>query len=245
MQLDGIEILDGLPLIYIKELSALACADLHLGYEGVMSENGVFLPKINLKKIKEMLGKAIDEKKPKRLIVDGDIKNEFSKVHVEEFNELYELVNFLREKGLKEIILIKGNHDNFVDRLKNSLDIKVYKQEILIGDYLFFHGEQMPKSKKGRWLIMGHIHPAITLYDKLGSKEKMKCFLIGQFGDKQVLVLPAMNYFAEGMSVNLEDPAEASPIFKELKVDSMRALCLGEGETLDFGEVGKLREIVL
>jgi len=52
MDLGDIEIIDGTPIVYIKDLSAIVCSDLHLGYEGVMAENGIFLPKINLKKDK-------------------------------------------------------------------------------------------------------------------------------------------------------------------------------------------------
>jgi len=241
--IDKLEIIEGTPLIYISELSAIACADLHLGYEGVMSKNGIFLPKVNLKKIEEVLGKAISKKRPKRIIVDGDIKNEFSEVHVEEFNELYEFVNFLRDSGIEEIILIKGNHDNFVDRLKSSLDIKIYAQEALIGNYLFFHGEELPREKKGKWLIMGHVHPAITLYNDVGAKEKLKCFLFGTYGMRKILVLPAMNYFAEGVSVNLEGLSEISPIFREIDENSLNVLCIAEDETLNFGKIGELRKI--
>ncbi|MFP3278130.1 MAG: metallophosphoesterase [Candidatus Micrarchaeota archaeon] len=243
MDLGEIEIIDGTPIVYIKDLSAIVCSDLHLGYEGVMAENGIFLPKINLKKIKEMIANAVNERKPARIIVDGDIKNEFSKVHVEEFNELYEFVNFLRGLGIKEIILIKGNHDNFVDRLKGSLDVKIYKQEALMGDYLFFHGEQLPRTEGGKWLIMGHLHPAITLYTEVGAKEKLKCYLIGDYGQRKILILPAMNYFAEGVSVNLENVSELAPIFTKLDIDSMRALCIAEGETLDFGRIADLKKI--
>ncbi len=243
MLIDKLEIIDGTPLLYISELSAIVCADLHLGYEGVMSKNGIFLPKVNLRKIKEILGKAISEKRPKCVIVDGDIKNEFSDVHLEEFNELYEFVNFLRESKIEEIILIKGNHDNFVDRLRDSLDIKIYKQEILLGDYLFFHGEELPHEKRGKWLIMGHIHPAITLYNKIGAKEKLKCFLVGRYGKRKIIVLPAMNYFAEGVSVNLENLSGMSPVFNKMDEDSLRAFCIAENETLDFGRIRDLKRI--
>ncbi|MGB9732675.1 MAG: metallophosphoesterase [Candidatus Micrarchaeia archaeon] len=243
MILDGVEIIDGTPLIYIKELSALACADLHLGYEGVMAENGIFLPKANLKKIKEVLHSAILEKSPNMVIIDGDIKNEFSKVHVEEFNELYDFVNFLKESKVNEIVLIKGNHDNFVDRLKGSLGIKIYKQEAQFGKYLFFHGEQLPSHTDAEWAIMGHVHPAISLYTSIGIKEKLRCFLYGTFEGKKFIILPAMNYFAEGVSVNLEDVSELSPVFSKINVDSMRALCIGDGETLDFGSIGELKRL--
>ena len=244
-----IEILDGLPVLYIKSLSAIVCTDLHLGYEGVVAERGTFLPKANLRQIKATISKAVKLRKPDRIIVDGDIKNEFSQVHVEEFNETRDLVNFLREEmKLGKITLIKGNHDNFIDRLREPFRMELYTQEALIEDYLFFHGEDLPKAKAGRMLIMGHVHPSIAIYNKLGVKEKLKCFLRGRLRDgREILVLPAMNYFAEGFSVNMERGiGDLAPIFKNmLEIDSMEALCIGEGETLDFGTIGELRNIEL
>ena len=205
------------------------------------------MPKINFRKIKETLGEALDKSGAKNVIVVGDIKNEFSDVHVEEFNEFREFVVFLREeKRVEGITLIKGNHDNFIDRFEVPLGFVVHGQEALIGKYLFFHGEELPLSKGGETLIMGHLHPSIAVYNKLGVKEKIRCFLCGRLADnRQVIVLPAMNYFAEGVDVNIGDAGDVAPIFKRmLDIDEMRALCVSEGETLDFGKVRELKGIL-
>jgi hypothetical protein len=245
---EGLEIVDGLPVLYVKSLSAIVCSDLHLGYEGVMADKGHFLPKANLSNIKKIIAEAVKLTGASRIIVDGDIKNEFSKVHIEEFNEFNEFVNYIRKSlKIREIILIKGNHDNFIDKYKKALDVKVYSQEALIGDFLFFHGEELPKSSRGRTVVMGHIHPAITLYNSLGVKEKLRCFLYGRMKDgRSAIVIPAMNYFSEGVGVNIEDPAAMAPVFnKMLDVDSMEAYCIGEGEILDFGRVEDLKNFDL
>lgn len=242
----GIEIIDGLPVLYASGLNAIICTDLHLGYEGVMADKGTFLPKANLRNIKKTIKAAVEKTKADRIIVDGDIKNEFSKVHIEEFNEFHEFVTFLRnELKIKAITLIKGNHDNFIDQYKKPLGIEVFEQEALIGGFLFFHGEELPRSKDGTMLIMGHVHPAITLLNGLGIREKLKCFLVGEMRDRRkVIVVPAMNYFAEGVGVNTEDVSKMAPVFnKMLDVDKMEAYCVGEGETLDFGSIRELRDV--
>ena len=177
--------------------------------------------------------------------MDGDIKNEFSKVHVEEANEFRELSRYLRsELRMDEVILVKGNHDNFIDRLGTTPGFRIYSQEAMISGMLFFHGEDLPKNKGGSLLVMGHIHPAIVVYNALGIREKLKCFLYGRLRDgREAIVLPAMNYFAEGVGVNSEDIRGMAPIFRDmLDISSMRALCIGEGETLDFGQIGKLKD---
>lgn len=242
-----VEILDGLPVLHIKSLSALACSDLHLGYEGVSAGRGAFVPKINLRKIRETLDVALDRSRAKNVIIVGDIKNEFSEVHVEEFNEFREFMKFLKEeKGVSGVTLIKGNHDNFIDRFKVPFGFEMHRQEALIGKYLFFHGEELPASKGGETLIMGHLHPSVAVFNKLGVKEKIRCFLYGKLRDgRRLVVLPAMNYFAAGVEVNMGDAGDVAPIFKGmLDIDGMRALCVGEDETLDFGKVLELRGIL-
>ncbi len=248
MKLDkDVEILDGLPLLYIRSLSAMVCSDLHLGYEGVMANRGVFLPKANLKRIKEIIKKGVGICHPKILIVNGDIKNEFSEVHVEEFNEFREFANFLKaDAKIERLILIKGNHDNFIDRLKEPLGFEMHSQEVLMGKYLFFHGEELPRHGDDAFLVMGHVHPSISIYNKTGPKEKLQCFLYGtDRKGRKIIVIPAMNFFADGFSVNTErNIGKLAPIFaKDLDIDGMEAFCIGEGEILDFGDIGSLHNI--
>ena len=239
---DDVELLDGLPIIYIKSLNSLVVADLHLGYEGVMAKKGALLPKVNLRKITGMLADALGRTKAAEIIVNGDIKNEFSTVDEEEFNELFDFINFAKEKGVA-LNLIKGNHDNFVERYKAQFKLKVAHQEERISKYLFFHGEDLPKDTKGAgMLIMGHEHPSIGVYNSVGTKEKVRCFLYGHYKKIPLLVLPAMNYYAGGTDINLQPKSSLlSPIFKHVDVDEMRAIAVGFGSTLDFGTIGKLR----
>ncbi|MEM3781683.1 MAG: metallophosphoesterase [Candidatus Micrarchaeaceae archaeon] len=240
---EDIEILDGQAILHIKSLDALVCSDLHLGYEGVMAERGIFLPKANLSRIKHDIEKAVQKTNASKVIVAGDIKNEFSKVHLEEFNEFDEFVNFTKQIGISRLVLIKGNHDNFVDKYKEPFNIEIYRQETLFGKYLIFHGEKLPKASDCDFMIMGHAHPAIAVFNKIGVKEKIKCFLYGRLNNgKHIIVLPAMNFYAENVEMNIEDVSELSPVFGKLvNVNDLRAFCIGDGETLDFGKIGNLR----
>ncbi len=243
---DDVELLDGLPVAFIKSLDAIVVADLHLGYEGVMAKQGLFLPKVNLKKIFTIIKNAINKTQAKTIIVNGDIKNEFSKVDEEEFNELFDFINFVKQLDVS-LILIKGNHDNFVDRYKDPFKLKIYQQEAKLGDYLFFHGEELPNdlSSGVKMLIMGHEHPAIGIFNKAGKREKLRCFLFGTFENKSILVLPAMNYFASGTDINMTNKSDLlSPVFKRMNVDEMRAIATGYGSTMDFGTIYMLREAV-
>jgi putative SbcD/Mre11-related phosphoesterase len=242
---EDIELIEGMPIAYIKSINAIVVSDLHLGYEGVMSKRGALIPKVNFRKIKDMIKSAAEATKAGSIIVDGDIKNEFSNVDVEEFNELYDFINFAKEIKIRPI-LIKGNHDNFVERYSIPFKLAVHRQQATIGKYLFFHGEELPKieSKGTTTLIMGHEHPAIGIYYENGRKEKIKCFLYGKYKGRRLLVLPAMSYFAGGTEINLESRKSLlSPIFKKIDIDEMHAIVVGYGSTMDFGKISELRKM--
>ncbi|MGC8648630.1 MAG: metallophosphoesterase [Candidatus Micrarchaeia archaeon] len=238
-----IELIDGLPIAYIKSLDAFAIADMHLGYEGVMAKtSGTAIPKVNLKYIKDAILEALKKHKAKQLIIDGDIKNEFSKVDEEEFNELYDFINFAKTSGLS-LTLIKGNHDNFVDKYKEPFKLTIYTQEAKLGNYLFFHGEELPKNiEKTKMLIMGHEHPGIGIKTMAGSIERVKCFLFGKYFNIPILVLPAISYFASSSDINMKPKNELlAPVFKNINVDSMHAIAVGYGATIDFGKIKDLK----
>jgi putative SbcD/Mre11-related phosphoesterase len=248
MMLDeDIELIDGLPVVFIKSLNAIVVADMHLGYEGVMAKKGLLIPKVNFKKMTETITAAIEKTHAKKLIVDGDIKNEFSKVDEEEFNELYDFIMFVRNAGI-EPILIKGNHDNFVERYREPFKLSVYRQQAVIGRYLFFHGEELPlidKSTKGvRAMLMGHEHPAIGVIDAIGKHERLRCFLYGKYKRIPLIVIPALNFFAGGTEVNMVPKSELlAPMFEKIDIDKMHAIAIGYGSTIDFGTVKELRKL--
>ncbi|MGB9681180.1 MAG: metallophosphoesterase [Minisyncoccia bacterium] len=234
---EGFEIFN--EVLFIKRLNSIVIADTHFGYEGVMAEKGVFIPKMNYKYIVKQVEEALSKTNANRIIVNGDIKNEFDKVALEEFNEVNDFVRFCKEKGV-ELFLIKGNHDNFVDSLK-ALGIKIFKQELLVENFLFFHGEELPTEenfKKADFLITAHEHPAIALFTKIGIKEKLKCFLFGEYKKKKVVVLPSINFFMSGEEINIIPKEELlSQFLKEVDLDSFDVFA----EELYFGKIRNLR----
>lgn len=239
-----VELLEGLPIAFIRSINAIVVADLHLGNEAYLAKSGIFAPKVNLKKILELITKALDKTHARSIIIDGDIKNEFSTVEPDEFNELYDFINFAREKKAA-LYLIKGNHDNFVERYKEPFKLNVYRQQAVIGKYLFFHGEEMPKIEgKGiKMLVMGHEHPSIGVTNRIDRRERLRCFLFGSFKSIPLLVLPAMSFYASGTDLLLEPPERLlSPIFKHVDINAMHAIAIGYGSTIDFGKVGKLKQ---
>ncbi len=239
--LEKIEIIKPYLAIYIKDIEAIAIADLHLGYEGIMAEKGVFIPKTQFKKELATLQKIFKRKKAKRIIINGDIKHEFSETSYHEFREVRDLLEFLKKK-CEEVMLVKGNHDNYINSLANRLGVAVY-DELEIGDYHFSHGHRTPEKSKAKCLIIAHEHPAIALYDEVGGREKINCLLYGSDRNKKIVVLPAFSTLAMGSDVNIVPKQELlSPVLREIDVDMLKVIGISE-ETgcLDFHELGKLR----
>ena len=231
-----IEIIQCYPAIYIKSLDAIVIADLHLGYEGIMAEHGIYIPKIQFKREKETIERIIEIKNADRIIINGDVKHEFSETSYHEFKEVGEMFSFLK-KNFKAIDVVKGNHDNFIIRITKKFEIPLH-EELEIGEYLFIHGHQLPTKTEDKFIITAHEHPAIAIFDEAGVKEKFKCFLIG----KKMLVLPAFSYLAQGSEVNIIPKSELlSPVLRKENVDEFDVIGITEIGCLNFGKLKNLR----
>ena len=245
---EDMEMVEGLPVLYIRSIKAVVISDLHLGYEGGMVKGGVVIPKINLKSIIEVLEKAFAGRDVIRVLVVGDIKNDFSGVIAEELNELREIVDFVKKKG-GTLELVQGNHDNFISKYSAALGIKVHPKQLVISDYMFAHGDKELEKEDAaiRTVIIGHEHPSIGIRSHVGTIERLRCFLFGKIsysGRKvNLIVLPAIGYFETGSDVNLHNKRRIlSPVLKKADVDEMEAIAFGEGTTLRLREGRKAQE---
>jgi len=241
------EVIEPYPAVYIKELSTIVIADLHLGYEGIMAEKGVFLPKVQFRKEMEMMKGVLQRKKADRIVLNGDVKHEFSETSYHEFREVADFLSFLRE-NFDEVVAVKGNHDNYLARLTGKLGVRLCT-ELQLDDLLVLHGHLMPAKLPAATscLVMAHEHPSIALYDEIGVKEKLSCFLYGEMLDgRGILVLPPFSYFAQGYDLNIIPKQELlSPILRSLvDVDELSVLGIEE-ETgcMRFPTLGTLRRL--
>lgn len=186
----------GKTLFFPKE-KILVIGDLHLGYDKMLNKTVMFnftqIEKVlsELKKVLEKTGKV------KKIVLLGDTKHDFSYNKNEE-TDIHKLFSFLTHYAKeKDIVLIKGNHEKGKNQLKDY-----YKKN----NILFIHGdieiEEMHK-KEVEYIIMSHVHPSLLIRDFMGvKKEKYKCFLIGKYKGKKVIILPSFFSFNEGSSLS-------------------------------------------
>jgi len=229
-------------LFFPKE-GILAVGDLHLGFEYRLQQSGVLVPEMQIEEIKKELNKIFEEIKEKKfqlkkVIFIGDIKHSFS-YQWKEKNYFRDIITFLKNYVEdKNIILIKGNHDtidySFSDRLQDYF---------IQGELAFSHGHKyFPEifDKKIKTIVMGHLHPSILLSDQQNIKrEKYKCFLVGKFKQKNIIILPSFLATIEGTSVNNieEEYEDYFSIIPKKNLINFNIFAVGEKEVYNFGKI--------
>lgn len=245
---DRFEVVDSLPALYVQGLDAVVISDLHLGMESLMVDAGTFIPRTQLNQVKEDLEAIVAAVKPEKLIVCGDLKHEFSETTYGEREEVREFVDFLSEL-VEEILLVKGNHDNYLIYPVKEYDNVQLEDYFVLDDILFLHGHEIFSDLKTidtDYVLMGHEHPTLALQDKIGVTEKVHCFLYGEMSDgRNLVVLPAFSNFAEGTPMNRiknTDPEILSPVLRnQIDVQEMKAIAVDrEAGVFEFPAVGKI-----
>jgi len=206
----------------------LIIADLHLGYEIAMAREGFYLPRV-FREVVGNLTDLIEHERPKRLIVNGDLKHSF----IPEWRERAELRAFFEEIGplVDEVVLVRGNHDVGTLWLR-ELGVEVV-DELQLGRWKLVHGH---RAVEGERFIIGHEHPAVRLRDEVGAVVKAPAFLFGE----KLIVLPAFSPWAYGNDVLRET---VSPLMRSCPGDFRVLVPLGD-ELLDFGRLSRLREVL-
>jgi putative SbcD/Mre11-related phosphoesterase len=231
--------------LFFPEKGILAIGDLHLGFEYQLQQSGVLVPERQVQEVIEELKTIFNQVKEKNLklkkiVFLGDVKHSFS-YEWKEKNYFNEIINFLKSYVKdKDIILIKGNHDTIDYSFSDKL------QDYYIEDELAFcHGHELFSEvfeKKIKTIVMGHLHPSIILSDKQNIKrEKYKCFLVGKFKKKNVIIMPSFLATIEGTTINsLEYEYENYfSIIPKKTLMNFEVYIVGEKDVYDFGNIKK------
>lgn len=145
--------------------------DLHIGWEVTLAQQGIHVPSQTAKML-ERLKKIILEQNPSRLILLGDVKHSVTGAEIEEWRDVPEFFEKLL-KLVPVIQIISGNHDGNLEPLTPSQVELVGSTGIALwGKFGLLHGHAWPSPTilGCETLIMGHLHPAVTLRDALGYR---------------------------------------------------------------------------
>ncbi len=219
----------------LKVEDYLVISDLHLGYEQSLNAEGIMIPRFQYPLIIERLEEIQEKSSCNNIVINGDLKHEFGQISRQEWNETQEFLEYLKA-NFDDIILIKGNHDNFTRFIAEKSDLRV-EECYQIGDSLILHGDKIPSyldQAEAENLIIGHEHPCIGLRN--GERvEKIKCYLAGKYKDWNLIVMPSFNFVTEGSDILQERPL--SPFLKAIPGGDLEIYAVEDFEVFDFGRI--------
>ena len=231
------EIINSYPAVYFKELDLIAISDLHLGLEASMTSRGNYIPEFQLDQVKDELKEIRELTECDRILINGDLKNQYSTSYSEK-SEINDLVDFLTD-NFEDVIIIKGNHDTFIDSILEDHGLRPLEQ-YEEGGVLFTHGDEKPEQEWST-VVIGHEHPALALEDDIGVTEKVDALLHLE-GKKEIIVLPAYSPISNGSEINrMSSPELLSPILKDFNIGDFEAYAISrEAGVFDFGKLQNL-----
>ena len=225
--LDNIEIID--LCLYLRKEKILVIGDMHIGLEESLQKQGFFIPRFDVQEVIKKLKNIFSKVDVKKIILIGDVKHEFGTISNQEWRDTLKVLDFLLEKG--EVVLVKGNHDTILGPISKKRNLEIV-EKYKVKEVLFVHGDKIVNDD-AKIIVIGHEHPAISF--KSRHEEKFKCFLIGKFKNKRLIVIPSFNFLTEGSDVTKEKTL--SPYIKNIKNFKVY---VAEDETRDFGLVKDL-----
>ncbi len=211
---NNIYIVGSKPALYIKSSDAIVIADVHLGYEEAMASQGVFIPKTQLRRGLKALKEFRKLVEARRLIINGDLKHSFNKLLRQERVEVEQFIAEASSLGFKEIVLVRGNHDNYVSPLLRRLGVSIVEDYMDLGEGVVLTHGHLDVMPEGDIVVIGHEHPAVQI-NMGGSKVKFPALLLmPTVKGGLIVVMPAFGSYQTGNIVTLDRNNYLSPLVK-------------------------------
>lgn len=246
MDLSEIQPIPNEPALFIKNKQILVVADLHIGIESQLREQGLHAASQAQKMIDHLLS-ICKKYKPKEIILLGDIKHNIPSATIQERRDVQNFLKLIEEFGT--IHIIPGNHDGFIKKLSPD-QIKIHPSDgFIIENVGFVHGHRWPSEEIMRCeqIITAHTHPTIMFTDRLGYRTFESCWIKGMFLKNklkekypnstypEILVMPAFNPLCGGLAANQE--GITGPIGKIIDIKN------AEIYLIDGTSLGRVKDI--
>lgn len=223
--------------VWIPSKKVLVIADLHIGYEEALNKEGILVPRQQFELTKDLLEKMLKEVKPETIVINGDLKHEFGGISDQEWRETLRIFDLLARHS-KKVVLVKGNHDTILGPIARKRNLKVV-DFFSVGDICITHGHKIWEDKeflKAKVLIIANEHPAISIREGVKS-ELYKCFLLGKWKRKRLIVMPSFLLIIEGTDVRRE--RLLSPYLHQ-NLDNFEIFVVGD-KVYKFGKLKELK----
>lgn len=166
-------------------------ADLHLGKAATYRALGQPVPSGTTHENLARLSALIDHYQPAQLVFLGD----FLHAAASKTPSLLAALALWRERHhALHCLLVRGNHDSRAGDPPLALNIQTVDEPWPIGPFAACHHPQVDAT---RYVLAGHLHPALTLYGQGRDQLRLACFSF----DVRCAVLPAFGEFTGGWKV--------------------------------------------
>jgi len=243
MKLSDIQPIQNEPALFIKNKKILVVADLHIGIESQLREQGVSTSS-KTKNMVDKLQKIIKKYKPIEIILLGDVKHNIPSTTIQERRDVKNFLNILKENGLVHIV--PGNHDGNIGKISPGGIIIHPSDGYIVENIAFVHGHRWPNTEvmKCEQIVISHTHPTIMFTDRLGHKTFEPCWIKASILKEKlfekypngtcssVLVIPSFNPLCGGIAANQE--GIAGPIGKLIDIENAQVYLI---DGTDLGKV--------
>ena len=203
------------PVLVEKNTKTVIIADLHIGIELELREQGLHIPS----QTETLLSRVITlckKIKPKQIVLLGDIKHTIPIIPTQERRDVRRFLETIQTYG--QVHIFPGNHDGNLNRITPSETIIHPSNGSIIENIGFIHGHRWPTKEilQCKTLILAHTHPTVMLQDRLGIKHYEPCWLKGTLiqnkikeryqltKSPQTFIMPAFNPLCGGIAVNTD-----------------------------------------
>jgi metallophosphoesterase superfamily enzyme len=228
----------------------LVLTDLHIGFEGDLAQNKIFVGKnTTLNESIQKITSLIDSINPDSLILLGDVKSGISRISKSEWSDVPQLLSVLAEKT--ETILIPGNHDANISHLVPDSITMISSLGMILEDTLLTHGHTMPTKNYSHVsrIVMGHVHP--VFFDEnsilngqrvwVSIKTQKENIFPSESGDFEIIIVPSFNrYFYATKKKTYKK--SISPIIEKIKGVSSAKIVTLDGTII--GDESLLSQVI-
>jgi putative SbcD/Mre11-related phosphoesterase len=177
----------------MRASGTLIVADLHLGYGWAQRRKGELGPLADARTVNKLQA-VCEELAPTKIVFLGDV------VHAprpceEERRYIDDVLAAFSKRAA--LFSVQGNHDRAFAREFPHLPVEVV-QRWSEDEVVALHGDKLPaEAPASRTLLMGHLHPSMSVKDVAGAGRRMPVFI----STNQAIVLPAFSPFAHGYNL--------------------------------------------
>jgi uncharacterized protein len=245
MNTNAIQPIANEPVLFVKDKKILVLSDLHIGIERDLQQSGLHICSQTYLMLNRLLF-LIQQYIPDKIVLLGDIKHNIASSTIQERKDVTWFFESIKKFG--EIHVVKGNHDDSIQRLVPPEIIIHPSDGCILDDIGFVHGHRWPNKEIMQCdnVIIAHSHPRIVLTDRLGYKTYESCWLRGKahhtlkqryasVSNITIVVMPSFNALCGGVAVNSE------PLLGPFQkiIDLQHALVY----LLDGSYLGKVKDI--